>query len=129
MNSRHQRNIYQIIHKFFKNKNKKQNPHKEVREERLSQVFRARVCALGRDTGTGMMIACFTLKRSGRTHRDASHARARIIAGGERPHRTAKKTVDNNRQINPLIISVSKKKHLVEGKLARNVAVYTNLVQ
>ena len=63
----------------------------------------------GSDTSTGM-ITCLTLKPSGRTHRDASHARASMIAGGGRPtlpHRTAQKTVDNNRQIDRLIISLS----------------------
>ena len=72
-------------------------------------MFRARVRVSGRDTGTGM-IACLTLKPNGHTHRDASHARTHMIVGGGRPtlpHRTAQKTVDNNRQINWLIISLS----------------------
>ena len=40
------------------------------------RVFCARVRVSSRDTGTGM-IACLTLKPSGHTHRDASHARTR----------------------------------------------------
>jgi len=70
------------------------------------RVFCARVRVSSRDTGTGM-IACLTLKPSERTHRDASHARASMIADGGRPtlpHRTAQKTT---RQINRLIISLS----------------------
>ena len=64
-------NYSQILQKL-----KKQNPHKEVGKERLSQVFRARVRVSDKDTGTGM-IACLTLKPSARTHRDTSHARTR----------------------------------------------------
>ena len=72
-------------------------------------MFRARIRTSGRDTGTGT-IACLTLKPSGRTHMDASHARASMIAGGGgRRFRIArpKNTVDNNRQINRLIFSLS----------------------
>ena len=59
-------NYSQILQKL------KKNPHKEVREERLSQgVPCSRSCV------RHGMIACLTLKPSGRTHRDASHARTR----------------------------------------------------
>ena len=71
--------IIEIYIKLFTNSSeiKKNKIHTRRWERRdCRRVFRARVRVSGRDTGTGM-IACLTLKPSGRTHRDASHARSR----------------------------------------------------
>ena len=99
-------NYSQILQKLKKNK-----IHTRRWERRdCRRVFRVHVHVLGRDTGTGM-IACLTLKPSGRTHRDASHARSRQHdrrrgeADASASH--GPKQVDNNRQINRLIISLS----------------------
>ena len=81
--------IYQILQKLKKNK-----IHTRRWERRdCRRMFHALVRVWGRDTGTGM-IACLTLKPSGRTHRDASHARTHAPAwsqaGGGRPFRVAR---------------------------------------